>query len=131
MSRFLDRFRRSPASKSPARKQFRLSAREIRPLAEGHGGCIATDRITVHGELVGFMQRDEPVRPEDSGWAFSAGSESQDYLDDPANSGVYDVNTIANYDPEIIPFLEAPIGSRFVRWPPGGPLGPEPSDRLS
>ena len=72
------------------------------------------------------MYRDEPITPEDSGWAFSAGSESQDYMDDPANSGVYDVNTIADYDPDIIQFLDAPIGSRFVRWPPGGPLGPEP-----
>jgi hypothetical protein len=28
---------------------------------------------------------------------------------------VYDVNTIANYDPEIIPFLDAPVGSAFER----------------
>ena len=28
---------------------------------------------------------------------------------------LYDVNTIANYDPEIIPFLDSPPGSAFER----------------
>jgi len=107
-------------------KTFHLKASDIKPVAEGHGGCIATDRITVEGARVGYMVRDAPLNAVDSGWSFFAGDESQNYLDDPDNSGVYDVNTIANYDPEIVQFLEAPIGSRFVRWPPGSPLGPEP-----
>jgi hypothetical protein len=58
--------------------------------------------------------------------AFTAGTESSDYMDDPANSAVYDVDTIANYDPEIVPFLRSPVGTVIVRWPPGSPLGPEP-----
>jgi len=33
----------------------------------------------------------------------------------PANIGVYDVNTIANYDRDIIPLLDAPPGSAFER----------------
>ena len=44
-----------------------------------------------------------------------SGIESQEYMDDPVNHAVYDVNTIANYDPEIIPFLDAPFGSTFER----------------
>ena len=36
-------------------------------------------------------------------------------MDDPANHAVYDVNTIANYDPDIVPFLDAPAGSAFER----------------
>ncbi len=35
--------------------------------------------------------------------------------DDPKNFEVYDVNTIANYDREIIPLLHAVAGSRFER----------------
>lgn len=31
------------------------------------------------------------------------------------NHGVYDVNTIVNYDPDILPFIDAEIGSRFER----------------
>ncbi len=107
------------------RKDFRLAAADLKPIAEGYGGCIATDRITVDGERVGYMHRQAPMDPVDSGWSFFAGTESQEYLDDSANSGVFDVNTIANYDPEIVEFLDAPIGSRFVCWPPGSPLGPD------
>jgi hypothetical protein len=108
-------------------KNFRLKPSDIKPLAEGHGGCVATDRITVDGRKVGYMYREPQHNPDDSGWSFFAGDESQEYLDDVSNSQVFDVNTIANYDPEIIPFLKAPFGSRFVRWPAGGPLGPEPN----
>jgi len=35
------------------KKQFFLSARQLRRLATGHGGCIATDMITVEGRKVG------------------------------------------------------------------------------
>jgi hypothetical protein len=36
-------------------------------------------------------------------------------MDDHRNHGVYDVNTIANYDESIIPFLGAPEGSAFEK----------------
>jgi hypothetical protein len=106
-------------------KAFRLSADEIKPIAKGYGGCVATDRITVDGERVGYMYREESTDPVDSGWVFMAGTEDQEYMDDPANSGIYDVNTIANYDPDIIQFLDAPVGSRFGRASQDSPLVPE------
>ncbi len=61
------------------------------------------------------MYREEPDFDVDSGWRFLAGVEPQEYLDDPDNMAVYDVNTIANYDPEIIPFLQALVGAAFER----------------
>ncbi len=97
------------------RKPFRLSAEQIRPLAPGHGACFATDRITVDGEPVRYMYREAPDNDVDSGWRFLAGTEDQAYLDDSANIGLYDVNTIANYDPAIIPLLDALEGSAFER----------------
>jgi hypothetical protein len=96
-------------------KNFKIPAAQIRDVATGHGGCIATDKITVEGQRVGFMYREEPQEEVDSGWRFMAGDESEEYMDDPDNHEVYDVNTIANYDPDIIPFLEAPTGSAFER----------------
>lgn len=98
-------------------KQFRLSADQIKPLAEGHGGCIATDKITVEGYPVRFMYREAPDNDIDSGWRFMSGFEDDAYMDDTTSHGVYDVNTIANYDPSIIPFLEAPEGSAFEKTP--------------
>ena len=51
----------------------------------------------------------------DSGWRFFAGDEDASYMADAAHHGVYDVNTIANYDPDIVPFLHAEVESRFER----------------
>jgi len=96
-------------------KPFRLPSDQIKPLVQNRGGCYATDMILVEGHKIGFMYREEPDFDADSGWRFLAGVESQEYLDDPANLAIYNVNTIANYDPEIIPLLRAPIGSAFER----------------
>ena len=96
-------------------KRFRLGAADIRPIATGRGSCMASDHITVDGRRVGFMYRQEPDGPVDSGWVFLSGEESQAYLDEPANMALYDVNTIANYDPTIISLLNAPIGSAYER----------------
>ncbi len=98
-------------------KRFQLSKDQIKPLAEGHGGCIATDRITVEGYPVRFMYRETPDNDIDSGWRFMSGLEDDAYMDNPANHGAYDVNTIANYDPSIIPFLDAAEGSAFEKTP--------------
>ena len=96
-------------------KKFRLSAEQIKPLVRGYGGCVATDMITVDGYPVRFMYREEPQREDDSGWCFFSGFESDEYANDPSNSEVYNVNTIANYDPSIIPYLDAPAGSAFEK----------------
>lgn len=96
-------------------KRFALTAEQIAPIAVGFGSCIASDRITVAGNLVGYMYREEPSDKYDSGWRFFSGEETQDYADDPANFAIYDVNTIANYDPGITPYLEAPPFSAFER----------------
>jgi hypothetical protein len=110
-------------------KRFHLPAAAIRPLAEGKGACIASDRITVDGKRVGFMYREAPRNEIDSGWHFFSGDETQDYADQAGNFALYDVNTIANYDPGIIPLLDSPIGSAFGRGENGEFLAEEmPSD---
>ena len=96
-------------------KNFKLDADQFKPLATGLGSCIATDRITVDGLPVGFMYKDEAQSLHDSGWVFMSGDESQDYMDDPSNLAMYDINTIANYDPSIIPFLNASVSSSFKK----------------
>ena len=98
-------------------KKFRLSAEEIKPLAEGRGACFATDMITVEGNPVRFMYREHPDNEMDSGWRFMSGYESDEYMDNTDNHAIYDVNTIANYDPSIIPFLDAEVGLAFEKIP--------------
>jgi len=98
-------------------KHFRLTAEEIKLLVPGYGSCLASDRITVDGMPVGYMYREAPHSEwdADSGWRFFAGDESQAYSDDASNFALYHVNTIANYDPTIIPLLSAPEGSAYGR----------------
>ncbi len=79
------------------------------------GACLATDMITVDGRPVGFMFREIPDNDLDSGWRFTAGRETQAYMDDAANHGLHAINTIANYDRDIIPLVDSPVGSAFER----------------
>lgn len=100
---------------STGTKRFRLSASDIRPLAERRGAGIASDHIMVDGRPVGFMYREAPDDPHDSGWRFFSGAESEEYMEQSENFALYDVNTIANYDPSIVEWLDAPVGSAFGR----------------
>jgi len=98
-----------------AKKQFWLRSEQIRSLIPNRGGCIASDRITVDGRLVGYMYRGTPANELDNGWRFMAGDESPEYMADLSKHTVYDVNTIANYDSAIIPLLDSPIGAAYIR----------------
>lgn len=98
-----------------AAKKFKLRAEQIQTLTDCDGGCFATDHITVDGRRVGYMYREEPEGDWDTGWRFFSGFESDGYVNNPDNLEIYQVNTIANYDPEIIPFLKSPVNSAFGR----------------
>jgi hypothetical protein len=98
-------------------KAFKLKPEDIKPVAEGRGACIATDMITVEGKPVRYMYREAPDNDTDSGWRFMSGYESQEYMDDADNHALYDINTIANYDPSIVPFLDAEVGLAFEKKP--------------
>jgi len=96
-------------------KNFKIKAGEFVDLIPSMGGCFATDKITVEGMKVGFMYREEPDDQIDSGWRFFSGTEDQEYVDDHNNTMIYNVNTIANYDKAIIPYLGLPIGTELER----------------
>ena len=96
-------------------KKFFITADDIRDIATGRGSCLATDSILVGGGKVGYMYRDDPDNEYDSGWRFFAAADSDEYVNNPKNVGIYDVNTLANYDGDIIPHLDSPFGSVFER----------------
>jgi len=96
-------------------KAFQLNVGEMKRLIPNMGACIATDHITVEGKQVGYMYREVSAFEVDSGWRIFSGIESQAYVDDPSNSEVYDLNTIANYDKAIIPYLDFPVGTELER----------------
>ena len=98
-------------------KNWSLPRSSMEMLLEWNGpdGCYATDKITVDGCKVGFMYREKPDNKLDSGWRFLAGDESEEYMNDINNMDIFCLNTICNYDPDIIEFLESPVGSVFYR----------------
>ena len=75
-------FRPVDGHKSDMEKKFAIPGDQIKPVAEGYGGCFATDMITVENRKVGYMYREETDFDTDSGWRFFSGHESQDYVDD-------------------------------------------------
>ena len=99
-------------------RNYHVKAEDVKHLLpdwEGADGCIATNRITVEGCKVGYCYREEPDGGWDSGWRFTAGDESDEYMDDPNNAGIYKLNTICNDDPDIIPLLNTPAPCAFER----------------
>ncbi|MDR2346399.1 MAG: DUF2185 domain-containing protein [Planctomycetaceae bacterium] len=101
-------------------KQYRFTTDQLKPLALNHGTCYASDMITVEAFKVGFLYRQSPENEFDSGWRFLTGFETDQYLDNTANFAKFDVNWIANCDPEILPYLNKPVGSAFGRDPSKG-----------
>ena len=99
-------------------RSYHVKAEDMKNLLPdwaGADGCIATNRITVEGCKVGYCYREEPDGDWDSGWRFTAGDESDDYMDDPNNAGLYKLNTICNDDSDIIPLLNTPAPCAFER----------------
>ena len=99
-------------------RNYHVKAEDVKHLLpdwEGADGCIATNRITVEGRKVGYCYREEPDGGWDSGWRFTAGDESEAYMDDPNNAGIYKLNTICNDDSDVIPLLHTPAPCAFER----------------
>ena len=96
---------------------FKLKPEEIKHLTDIKGGCLASNKITVDGEKVGYAYREKPDKdfPNDSGWRFFAGTEDDAYLKNFNNFNVFELNTICNYDEIILPILESGIGTSFIR----------------
>lgn len=99
-------------------KNFYLKAEDIKEiLTDWHeaDGCFVSDRITIDGCKVGYMYREYPDNSYDSGWRFLEGTETDEYINNSDNVGIYKLNTVCNYDSGIIPFLNAPYESAFLR----------------
>lgn len=94
---------------------LRLNQDEIQQLVPNMGYCYATNKITMEGLKIGYMYKEMSDDANDSGWRFFSGVETLDYIDDANNIQIFDVNTIANYDNAIIPYLTAPVGAEYIR----------------
>ena len=118
MARDVEALRKELYEAAGRNRDFHVKAEDMKNLLpdwSGASGCIATNRITVEGSKVGYCYREKPDGDWDSGWRFTAGDESDAYMDDPNNAGIYGLNTICNDDPDIIPLLNTPAPCAFER----------------
>lgn len=92
--------------------------KELLPDWQGARHCRISKRIIKDGCTVGFCCREEPDSDDtgwDSGWYFEAGDEDEVYAGEDAEYGIYDLNTICNLYPELLPLLNSPYGTAFER----------------
>ena len=118
MARDVEALRKELYEAAGRNRDYHVKAEDVKPLLsdwKGADGCIATNRITVEGCKVGYCYREKPDGDWDSGWRFTAGDESEEYMDDPNNAGIYKLNTICNDDPDIIALLHMPAPCAFER----------------
>ena len=118
MARDVEALRKELYEAAGRNRDFHVKAEDMKNLLpdwEEASGCIATNRITVEGCKVGYCYREKADGDWDSGWRFTAGDESDEYMDDPNNAGIYGLNTICNDDPDIIPLLHTPAPCAFER----------------
>ena len=99
----------------PMRENCFLPPKPLRLNWVGPDQCLATMRILEDGAPVGYCYREAPCNGQDSGWRFTAGDESDDYMEDPACSGVVPLERIAGCDADILPILETPAPCAFAR----------------
>ena len=118
MARDVEALRKELYEAAGRNRDFHVKAEDMKNLLpnwEEASGCIATNRITVEGCKVGYCYREKADGDWDSGWRFTAGDESEEYMDDPNNAGIYKLNTICNDDPDIIALLHMPAPCAFER----------------
>ena len=118
MARDVEALRKELYEAAGRNRDYHVKAEDMKNLLpdwEEANGCIATNRITVEGCKVGYCYREKPDGDWDSGWRFTAGDESDEYMDDPNNAGIYGLNSICNDDPDIIPLLNTPAPCAFER----------------
>ena len=128
---------------SPNNKKYWLSHEsQILPSDWPDGPyCYASDSIMVDGKPIGYCYRVEPDETDtfgwDSGWRFFAADDSEEYRNNPANIGNFELNTLCNIDSLILHLLHAPFGSAFRREPGGdfvferGPVVPTQKSLLT
>lgn len=78
---------------------------------QGAGAALATRNVMEGRGLVRWMMREAPQAPEDSGWRVFSEFDTQEYLDDPANTQVVDYNSVCAIEPAAIIVYPLPAGA--------------------
>ncbi len=73
--------------------------------------CYVTHRIIEDGEKPGYAYREQPDHEDDSGWRFLIGDESDEYMNDAANTSYIAVGKVLNLDRTLVSIFDEADGS--------------------
>ncbi len=79
------------------------------------GGLMVSKLITESGKKPMFMYREKRTVADDSGWRIFSGLESDEYVNDPKNIGIYHPSHIIEIEPTIKDLLLKGVGSVYER----------------
>jgi hypothetical protein len=82
--------------------------------------CFVTNNILYDGEQVGYLYREKPDNDDDSGWRFTVGNETDEYMDDSDNSSYVSLGAVLRADDSFLPLIERESGVAFVKDEQGG-----------
>ncbi len=90
--------------------------------------AFVSHRILLDGEPVWFLYREAPDDEHDSGWRFTAGDESDDYMADADNISFVSLSALLSKDDSVLHLLDEPEGSAFRRDEASGRFVPDPRE---
>ena len=79
------------------------------------GFVLASKRLVQQKLKVTFMYREKVDNPQDSGWRFFSEYDTDEYVNNPENIGIYDINSIIEVDESIVPYLNSNFGTAFEK----------------
>ncbi|NRD45096.1 DUF2185 domain-containing protein [Corallococcus exiguus] len=77
--------------------------------------ALVTRLITENGEPIRFAERSEPAAEEDSGWLFTSGLETEEYMEESGNAVIVPLRSLLGRDKELDAILDASVGAVFRR----------------
>ncbi|MCL8026745.1 immunity protein Imm33 domain-containing protein [Nocardioides bruguierae] len=90
---------------------------------------VSVSRRVHEGEWPGYVVRDEPLGPHDSGWQLLVGDETPAELDDPFAIAVLPLAEVARRWPALAAVLrDGPLGGEWVRDAASGRYVPRPGE---
>ncbi len=77
--------------------------------------CFVTNNILYEGRSVGYLYREEPDYDDDSGWRFTAGDETDEYMEDSDNSSYVSLGAVLREDDSCLALLDRESGVAFAK----------------
>ena len=77
--------------------------------------CFVTHNVLYDGRPVGYLYRETPDYDDDSGWRFTAGDESDEYMENSDNTSYVSLGAVLREDDSFVDLLDREAGVAFAK----------------